>query len=51
MNQRMRCSASLEYYPTKWKPFDRDYFAPWSGALRMAMPRIGKEAQRRHGVK
>jgi hypothetical protein len=33
------------------EPFDRDYFVPWSGALRMAMPRIGKEAQRRHGVK
>jgi hypothetical protein len=33
------------------EPFDRDYFAPWSGALRMSMPRIGKEAQRRHGVK
>jgi len=31
--------------------FDRDYFTPWLGALRMAMPRIGKEAQRRYGVK
>jgi hypothetical protein len=33
------------------EPFDRDYFAPWLGALRMAMPRIDKEAQRGHGVK
>jgi hypothetical protein len=33
------------------EPFDRDYFTPWLGALRMAMPSIGKDAQRRHGVK
>jgi hypothetical protein len=33
------------------EPFDRDYFTPWIGALRMAMPSIGKDAQRRHGVK
>ncbi len=32
------------------EPFDRDYSAPWLGALRMAMQRIGKEAQRRHGA-
>ncbi len=32
------------------EPFDRDYFTPRLGALRMAMPSIGKQAQRRHGV-
>jgi hypothetical protein len=27
------------------EPFDRDYFTPWLGARRMAMPCIGKEAR------
>jgi hypothetical protein len=33
------------------EPFDRDEFASWLGALRMAMWVIGKDAQRRHGAK
>jgi hypothetical protein len=32
-------------------PFDRNNFAPWLGALLMAMRHIGKEAQKRHGAK
>jgi len=33
------------------EPFDRDDFAPWLGAYRMAMWGIGKDTQRRHGAK
>ncbi|MBT4711620.1 MAG: hypothetical protein HOB82_08865 [Alphaproteobacteria bacterium] len=33
------------------KPFDRNNFALWIGALLMAMRHIGKEAQQRHGAK
>ncbi len=43
--------ATARALSDQMEPFDRDYFAPWIGALRMAMPRIGKDAQRRHGVK
>jgi hypothetical protein len=33
------------------KPFDRNYFASWIGALLKAMRHIGKEALQRHGAK